>query len=282
MKFSELIGKDVICLSFAKNLGNIFNCTVDKKLKKINQFVTVDNDENDAYIQSRFINFGLDTLFTTYNLADYEANGIKFPFRKNVYTTDGKFEGVVGDFEFENGKITKLFVSDKIINPVDVALVSDEMIIVKGNRRIRLKNVNKEIVNVDDSFNADYNAADKNEPLATNTMENTLNAGDFGGDFNRQKSNASASVNLNYIPLNSVRFEPNIDKSQQAKQDEIFNTESPRKLISGYKFLLGRKVIKSILSGGKLIIPQGQIIDDHTVELARKFGKLVELTVSSR
>ena len=247
MKFSELIGKKIICLSYAKELGIVFNCNVDRKLKKIGQLITVDREEDEGYIDYRKVCFGADTLFTTYSLADYTASGIAFPFRTAVYDTDGNCLGRVEDFEFDKNVITDLVMGeDEKIPSSNVVVASEDMIIVKGQRKIKPKTVEKKpLLNAKDAFN-EYVLSDVND------RESQI-----------------------------VKTKPKVDDRNYSVIQPDTNEESPKKIISGYKFLLGRTVIKHIISGGKMLIPRGKVIDDETVELARKYGKLVELTVSS-
>lgn len=241
MRFSELIGRKIICLSLAKELGIVFNCNVDKKLKRINQLIAVDREEDEGYVDFHKINVGVDTLFTSYSLADYTPCGIAFPFRAPIFDTDGNGLGRVEDFEFENNQITDLVIGDnQTIASSRVVIASEELIIVKGQRKIKARlNETKPLVDEKTYFNE--------TPLP------------------------SALPTVSMV----------IDPKTQVESAENEDRESPRKIISGYKFLLGRTVIKHILSGGKMIIPRGKVIDDDTVELARKYGKLVELTVSS-
>jgi hypothetical protein len=58
---------------------------------------------------------------------------------------------------------------------------------------------------------------------------------------------------------------------------------APARIISDYSFLLNRLVLQDVYSTtGELIIPANSKISVQTVETARRYGKLVELTVGSR
>ncbi len=59
-------------------------------------------------------------------------------------------------------------------------------------------------------------------------------------------------------------------------------TAYPRKVVTDYSFLLGRKVTKNILTKDyKLLFVVGDTVTGEVVEKARNAGKLVELTVNS-
>lgn len=263
MKFSELIGKKVICMSFAKEIGMVFNCTVDKKLKKVNQIIAVDKEEDEGYVDFKKVIIGNDVLFTTNSLADYTANGVPFPFRTPVYNTDGTLIGKIIDFEITGNAIDSLYLSNDLSLPSsEVVVASDEMVVVKGRRKIRIKQTSpkSKLSSIEESFNnVEYNSVDKDTKAKKETTKNEP---------------VVATIKME----NSEQIvTPTITQNNE-KED---NNPALRKLIAGYKFLLGRKVIKHIIAGGKMLIPRGKLIDVETVELARKYGKLVELTVSS-
>ena len=57
----------------------------------------------------------------------------------------------------------------------------------------------------------------------------------------------------------------------------------PLRIISDYGFLLGRRVTANIFSFNRdLIVEEGEVITTRVVERARKYGKLVELTLNSK
>ena len=58
---------------------------------------------------------------------------------------------------------------------------------------------------------------------------------------------------------------------------------APARIISDYSFLLDRKVLADVYNTtGELIIPANSRITTEIVDIARRYGKLVELTVGSR
>lgn len=58
---------------------------------------------------------------------------------------------------------------------------------------------------------------------------------------------------------------------------------APKRVVSDYSFLLGRKVIKDIPSKNMaILVKAGDTVTVDVVEKARKHGKLVELTVNSK
>ncbi len=67
------------------------------------------------------------------------------------------------------------------------------------------------------------------------------------------------------------------------KEPQKENNELPPRIISNYNFLLSRKVTKDICSQtNDIIIAKDSVIDDEVVKIARKHGKLVELTINSK
>lgn len=294
MKFSILLGKNLISLGHAKDLGTVYNCAVDNKLRRINQIATIDNDENEGFVQNKYVNLGEDTLFTVSTLADYEQKGILFPFRARVFDTDGNFLGKVSDFDFENNQILNLILTkDVSIKPDNVVVASTDLVIVKGKRKIRacVGTTKREKMPIQVAFNEVKHESDepnKNVRNSQKPVELELDE-DYNDNFDES---FVASDEITPQPIVEIQENPLLTATQTRQtivnetndkivQPDLSNEESPRKLISGYQFLLGRKVIKNIIQGGTLLIPKDKTIDVDTVELARKYGKLVELTVSS-
>lgn len=292
MKFSILLGKNLICLGHAKDLGTVFNCTVDNKLRRINQIATIDNEENEGFVQNKSINFGEDTLFTVGSLADYEQKGILFPFRARVFDTDGNFLGKVSDFEFEKNQVLEIFLTkDNSIKTDDIVVASQDLVIVNGKRKIRacVNTFKREKLPLDGAFNeplalrGETNENGENDPKTAN-FEPDENEGDIPDkSFVASDEVTPRTVQDNLSPISAIQTRQTFvnETNDKIVQPDLTSEDSPRKLISGYQFLLGRKVIKNIIQGGILLIPKDKTIDVDTVELARKHGKLVELTVSS-
>lgn len=252
MRFSEIIGKKIVCLSFGKELGTVYSCTVDKKMRRIHHLSTVDNEEDEGFVDNKRVFHGNDILYTLSSLAEFQSSGIDFPFRCPIYNTDGCYIGRAIDFEFDGNTINKLyFGEDKKLNVDEVVLLSKEMIIVNGNRKLRIK---------------------RDKAVKPKELSSAFNQFEIGPETTNESSEVPIRALDNTIastPINTTQNTPAKDN------------ESPLKVISGYGFLLGRAVIKHIFDGGRLIIPKGKIIDEDTVEKARAHGKLVELTVSS-
>ena len=53
-------------------------------------------------------------------------------------------------------------------------------------------------------------------------------------------------------------------------------------LFRDYAFLLGRKVVKNLVSGSDLIAMENDLVTPEIIVRAHRSGKLVELTVNSR
>lgn len=69
------------------------------------------------------------------------------------------------------------------------------------------------------------------------------------------------------------------DIKNLTSENNVLKVQQPSKLIADYRFLINRKVKKTLLtSNGELIIKENDIITKHVIEFARKNGKLVELT----
>lgn len=56
-------------------------------------------------------------------------------------------------------------------------------------------------------------------------------------------------------------------------------TRTPGDPVKDYSFLMGKSVRSPIISGGKVLIPQGTTVTQATIDLARKENKLVQLAL---
>lgn len=71
-----------------------------------------------------------------------------------------------------------------------------------------------------------------------------------------------------------------IEKTQDVPVSAL---HAPKRIVADYGFLLGRKVLYDIFNNKRdKIIYAGSVIKPATVELARRYGKLVELTTFSK
>lgn len=52
--------------------------------------------------------------------------------------------------------------------------------------------------------------------------------------------------------------------------------------ISNYGFLIGRILQKNIMVGGNIVLPIGKKIAKQDIDIARKYGKLIDLTIYSK
>lgn len=247
MKLSEMLSNRVICLAEARLLGVIISATADCKLKRINQLIVADNEENECYMQMRYLNIG-DVYYTLYKTPEYEKKGIDVPFQKDIYNTDGKYLGQLLDVELEGNSIVSLLTTNGERVSAGEVVIAGDMIIVKGNNKIRISKGKKKLIEpskdilVKEAFN-DYNTS-----ITAHNEEN----------------------------VDNKVVQPTVTKRESVEVGNV------GKIISSYAFLLGRMVIKKILYNGETLIPVGKIIDTEVVELARDKGKLVELTVSSK
>lgn len=57
---------------------------------------------------------------------------------------------------------------------------------------------------------------------------------------------------------------------------------SPRKIVPKFNYLIGRKVTKTVHFGDKVIAPANSIITSKTIDICRKYGKLIALARNNK
>ncbi|MDE7394783.1 MAG: hypothetical protein K2M95_01520 [Clostridiales bacterium] len=56
-------------------------------------------------------------------------------------------------------------------------------------------------------------------------------------------------------------------------------SHAPGEPVKNYSFLLGKPVHTAVMHNGATLIPAGTVVDEEVIELARKYGKLVQLAL---
>ncbi len=111
-----------------------------------------------------------------------------------------------------------------------------------------------------------------------------LDDGTVSGDEVASMSNNLVILKAeNFIKLQAPRTRKPTVKIPKQIIKKTEQKSTPARIISDYSFLLGRRVLSDLYSTqGELIITENSKISAKTVDTAREYGKLVELTVGSR
>ena len=138
-KLGEIIGKNVISLWTAENLGRLKNAVCDDKLKKVLGFET----ENGAFFTPDALLFVGSDALTVENSSDTIDNGSPFPINVLVYSVSGKLLGAVTDLEFKGDKIIAVCVGEESFDGNKILARSNEIIVINDTQKRIVKKSEK-------------------------------------------------------------------------------------------------------------------------------------------
>ncbi|MGI6702192.1 MAG: PRC-barrel domain-containing protein [Christensenellales bacterium] len=254
---SNYLSKPVISVYEAEITGTVINAAFDRKMKRLAYLIILNEEADDFFIVPASRIMTSDTALTVRNrnaIRKYIDSNIyvKSPINRPVYTTDGERKGIVKDVSFDEKsfEVIELDLEGVKVTPDDIASVSDNLVILKGEGFTGLQ-------------------APRNRRRIKRETKTSESAG-----LREEQLPIDESLNL----YEDYSVEETYDSAPIKVEKSI-----PARIISDYSFLLDRLVLQDVFSlSGELIIPANTRITPDTVETARRHGKLVELTVGSR
>lgn len=173
---------------------------------------------------------------------DNDSSCTLSPIMSTIISDKGKILGQVHDYE-----ITKLFLIRRLI--LENSTLSAEKVIAYGKNNIIISNKKKLGLN-----------SQSNTKSFTEKEKSTINTIAINSEEKLLKTNISNS----YIHYNPIE-------------------ESVALQVNDYSFLIGRITCKNILTKArKMLIKQHTEITKDTIEVARRYNKLIELTLYSK
>jgi sporulation protein YlmC with PRC-barrel domain len=258
MNISDLLSKPIITIYEAQMVGTALTALFDKKMRRAFALLAVsDEDEDEIFYTVPLVRIEkADNALTIKNrncVHVYKEDPllVRCPINHSVFSTSGESKGVVRDISYDDStlEVIALITDMGEIPASSVVSVSDSIVMIKGE-------------------------------------------GFTGAQAPRKRKSAPKKPKEEKAPLPEIKAIPLVfedaEEAEETPEDIPFSyfapsRYSPARIISDYSFLLGRKVLQDVYStAGDLIIEGGTIIKAETVETARKYGKLVELTVGSR
>lgn len=275
-KLSYLFNKKIIAVCEGKFLGTCCGFLIRKSGFKT-AYILFRSESVPSFTAAvpfkKVKDFGFDCLVTA-SAADAlpceEIDSDAF-FRASpfcpVYLDNGKHAGFLSEIETdENFYVTNITAGNTVYSPKDLSSMSAELAVICECKPFKRK---KARFSTDENYKVSLLSAPRKH-RSEQKRENTRN------------SDAPPSVPL--APDGLAPVLPDGEELSEADSDEIYKDEhTPMRLISDYRFLLGRLIVSDITdSNKKVIIPKGDVITAKTVNKARKYGRLVELTLNSR
>lgn len=279
-KITDFLGKPVLSLYESVTQGIVKDLMFDKNFKKLKYIIMFDDNE---FQEEKIINVGEiyscgeNALIIKNNACIELKSAIKSetsnPINNRVYTTLGKFLGIVTDIyiddkqnivnvELDNS--TTLDIKQIVTSGKDAMFVQDQDNIVK------LSNFkNKAITNTIENKKIKVEilkTPTENAEISTQTLEHTQTNSINESDNNMEQDN------------NSIQIEP----IKPRKKVELNESCLPKKSTTKNNFLIGRKVQKNIYSfNHELIIKKNTKISEKTILTAKSHSKLKELSLYS-
>lgn len=274
---SSYLSKQIISIYEASMIGTVISATFDKKMRRICALLVVsDNDEEEV-----IYNVPIGRIVTADNALTIKNKNavkkyidselfVKSPINLPVFTTSGEKKGIIKDIEFDGQtfQVSNLVLEDSLMPANEVASISNTLVIIKGDgfTRLQAPRVRKRRTT---SRNISDVKMDQNNPVPEKIGNGHLNYND-DQIYDDMEENEYREEMLN--PITSKPKPP---------YNGAYN--APARIISDYSFLLDRKVLADVYNTtGELIIPANSRITTEIVDIARRYGKLVELTVGSR
>lgn len=263
LTISTYLSKTIISIYEASVVGTIVSANFDKKMRRVCSLITVeDKDDYKEYIVpiNRIVTQDNAITIKNFNsVKPYQKSNIyvKCPINLPVYTSNGEYKGIVKDVSFNENtyEVIDLILNKGNIPANEIASVSESLVIIKGEGFTKLQPPRKRRPN--NRLKAEKNIIEL-QPIKTEQIDVI----------------EPEEEDVNYL------------ETQDYEPTSIINDWSsniPARIISDYSFLLGRYVLADVYSTtGELIIPANSKITEKIVDIARRHGKLVELTVGSR
>lgn len=272
-KITEYLGKPVLSVLESSTQGIVKDVLFDKNFKKLKFLILFeDNDlQEEKYLKINDVfNIGENAIVIKNDSVLLSKSALldecDNPINNSVYTTSGKFLGVVSDANIDdkNNLVMVLLNNGQTIN-IDKILNSgkDTMFVQDDNAIVKLSNFRKKM------------------NISTENAENikvTILAENVESEQTSNENNSTSYENKLNEELNLEQASP-INPKRTVLLSE---TCLPKSSTTKNNFLIGRKVQKNIYSfNHELIIKKNTKINEKIILLAKSHSKFKELSLNS-
>lgn len=259
-ELSRLLGADVICRSDCSLEGSVKDVYFDENCRKIVYFV-ISRAEGDALLPAEAVGalsdaVVLDDTFAFRSPEDADLTPLLHsPIGKKAYTASGKARGEVSDvLVTARGRVRALRLGDEDMPPSAFRAFGDVVILKDASAKKRR------------TPSVPFPKAETDYPVRIADVATPPVRTDVG----IARDDTAHSVR---IP------DPSLGMTLLAGGEDF----TPYRVIADYNFLLGRTLADDLTSyTGELLAAKGERVTADTVERARRHGKLMDLTLSSR
>ena len=286
LRLSDILHADVICKSDSSLTGKVEDVYFDEFCGKIVYF---DISRADGRMLLPFsaaasvadpVVAGDSLALTSPNDADLTVLRSALIGRK-IYTANGKSRGAVTDVLFSaKGRVASVVADGTAYSPASFRAFGDVLILkdaVGAKRKTRKPSFPK----AEKDYPVSILSAAPPSPSDTRAAADDRSAAVFPVGAGAAAARPSADIRA----ADDEGDRPVYVSDAAGGIDVIFGGESftPYRVIADYNFLLGRTLADDLVSySGETLARRGERVSVETVEKARRHGKLMDLTLSSR
>lgn len=286
LRLSDILHADVICKSDSSLTGKVEDVYFDEFCGKIVYF-DISRADGRMLLPFSAAASVADAVVTEDSLAltspgDADLTVLRSALiGRKIYTANGKSRGTVTNVLFSaKGRVASVVADGTAYSPASFRAFGDVLILkdaVGAKRKTR---------------KPPFPKADKDYPVSILSAAQPSSSGAHA--VAEDKSAAAFSVGAGAAaarPSADIRAaddegeRPVYVSDAAGGIDVIFGGESftPYRVIADYNFLLGRTLADDLVSySGETLARRGERVSVETVEKARRHGKLMDLTLSSR
>lgn len=286
LRLSDILHADVICKSDSSLTGKVEDVYFDEFCGKIVYF-DISRADGRMLLPFSAAASVADAVVTEDSLAltspgDADLTVLRSALiGRKIYTANGKSRGAVTDVLFSaKGRVASVVADGTAYSPASFRAFGDVLILkdaVGAKRKTRKPSFPK----AEKYYPVSILSAAPPSPSDTRAAADDRSAAVFPVGAGAAAARPSADIRA----ADDEGDRPVYVSDAAGGIDVIFGGESftPYRVIADYNFLLGRTLADDLVSySGETLARRGERVSVETVEKARRHGKLMDLTLSSR
>lgn len=286
LRLSDILHADVICKSDSSLTGKVEDVYFDEFCGKIVYF-DISRADGRMLLPFSAAASVADAVVTEDSLAltspgDADLTVLRSALiGRKIYTANGKSRGAVTDVLFSaKGRVASVVADGTAYSPASFRAFGDVLILkdaVGAKRKTRKPSFPK----AEKDYPVSILSAAPPAPPDTRAAADDRSAAVFPVGAGAAAARPSADIRA----ADDEGDRPVYVSDAAGGIDVIFGGESftPYRVIADYNFLLGRTLADDLVSySGETLARRGERVSVETVEKARRHGKLMDLTLSSR
>lgn len=286
LRLSDILHADVICKSDSSLTGKVEDAYFDEFCGKIVYF-DISRADGRMLLPFSAAASVADAVVTEDSLAltspgDADLTVLRSALiGRKIYTANGKSRGAVTDVLFSaKGRVASVVADGTAYSPASFRAFGD-VLILKDAVGAKRKTRKPPFPKAEKDYPVSILSAAPPSPSDTRAAADDRRAAVFPVGAGAAAARPSADIRA----ADDEGDRPVYVSDAAGGIDVIFGGESftPYRVIADYNFLLGRTLADDLVSySGETLARRGERVSVETVEKARRHGKLMDLTLSSR